>query len=46
MMGEDSLDDTSGDVMGVVTLDGEPSDAVLPEVMLSTLEFEDDLLRG
>lgn len=44
-MGDDSLDDTSGEVMGVV-MDEPPSDALLPEVMLPALELDDDRLRG
>jgi hypothetical protein len=46
VIGDDSVEDASGEVIGVATLEGEPSDALLPEVMLSTLEFEDDRLRG
>lgn len=44
-MGDDSLDDTSGEVIGVV-MDEPPSDALLPEVMLPALELDDDRLRG
>ena len=44
-MGEDSVDEPSGDVIGV-EMEGEPSDALLPEVMLPALELEDDRLRG
>jgi hypothetical protein len=46
MMRDESPDDGSGNVMGMVTLEGEPSDALLSRVMISTLESEDNLLHG
>ena len=48
-IGDASFEDASGEVIGVTTLEGEASDALLPDVMLSTLEFdefEDERLRG
>jgi hypothetical protein len=43
--GEDSVDEYSGDVAGVTMLGDEASDALLPEVMLPTLELVDERLR-
>jgi hypothetical protein len=46
IIGEDSIDDASGVVRGVAMTDGEPSEALLPMVILPALEVVDDLLRG
>jgi len=37
-MGEDSIEDVSGDVKAVPTLEGEPSERLLEVVSLPTLE--------
>ena len=46
-VGEDSIDEVSGEVRGVVRLEGEPeSEALLPVVIDAALEVVEDLLLG
>jgi hypothetical protein len=49
-MGEDSIEEVSGDVKAVPTLEGEPSELLLDVVSLPTLdpalEVVEDLPRG
>jgi len=46
-IGDDSIDEVSGEVMGVVMLEGDPeSEALLPVVIDAALDVVEDRLRG